>query len=292
MQQQTPEAFDLAGMVADLNSLLRLKTTVIGIKMFARVEEMAAIPKIRRPSAVHTTDQIVSMASRLGWTVGITGDDLVGAQCRAVIGLAPQDEKFLAGENYVGVWHGTAEDARKRQEALDVVPHGQYQAMAVSPLTSGRLNPPDICLVYATPGQMIILINGLQYTGYKKFEWGVVGETACADSWGRALKTGEPSLSLPCFAERRYGGVPDEEMLMALKPEHLAKAIVGMKQLGEERPALPDRALWHPGRRARRDGRVLREEIGLRKQEETVIASQRAIARNGADPLARNDEQY
>jgi uncharacterized protein (DUF169 family) len=234
MQQQTaPEALDLAGMVADLNGLLRLKTTVIGIKMFTHVEEMAAIPKIRRPSAVHTTDQIVSMASRLGWTVGITGEDLVGAQCRAVIGLAPQDEKFLAGENYVGVWHGTAEDARKRQEALDVVPFGRYQAMAVSPLTSGRLNPPDICLVYATPGQMIILINGLQYTGYRKFEWGVVGETACADSWGRALKTGEPSLSLPCFAERRYGGVPDEEMLMALKPEHLAKAIVGMKQLAK-----------------------------------------------------------
>ena len=87
------EQFDLAAMVADLNSLLRLKTTVIGMKMFARADELAAIPKIRRPSAVHTTDQIVSMASRLGWTVGITADDLVGAQCRAVIGLAPQDEK-------------------------------------------------------------------------------------------------------------------------------------------------------------------------------------------------------
>ena len=87
------EKLDLAGMVADLNNLLRLKTTVIGMKMFARVEDMTAIPKIRRPTAVHTTDQIVSMASRLGWTVGITSDDLVGAQCRAVIGLAPQDEK-------------------------------------------------------------------------------------------------------------------------------------------------------------------------------------------------------
>ncbi len=232
MQQQTsPEQSDLAGMVADLNSLLRLKTTVIGLKMFASADEMAAIPKIRRPTAVHTTDQIVSMASRLGWTVGITADDLVGAQCRAVIGLGPQDEKWLAGEGYVGVWHENAEDARKRQEALDVVPFGKYQAMAVSPLASGRLNPPDICLVYATPGQMIILINGLQWTGYKKFEWGVVGETACANSWGRALKTGEPSLSLPCFAERRYGGVPDEEMLMALQPSHLAKAIAGMKAL-------------------------------------------------------------
>src|SRR6266487_6610014 len=134
------EKLDLAGMVADLNGLLRLKTTVIGMKMFARADEM---------------------------------------------------------------------------------------------LASGRLNPPDICLVYATPGQMIILINGLQWTGYKKFEWGVVGETACADSWGRALKTGEPSLSLPCYAERRYGGVPDEEMLMALSPKHLVKAITGMKALSK-----------------------------------------------------------
>jgi uncharacterized protein (DUF169 family) len=227
------EIFDPVTLVADLNNLLRLKTTVIGMKMFASVDEMAAIPKIRRPSAVHTTDQIVSMASRLGWTVGITADDLVGAQCRAIIGLAPQDEKWLEGKSYVGVWHGTAEDAAKRQQALDVVAYGQYQALAVSPLASGRLNPPDICLVYATPGQMIILINGLQYTGYKKFEWGVVGETACADSWGRALKTGEPSLSLPCYAERRYGGVPDDEMLMALSPSDLAKAITGMKALAK-----------------------------------------------------------
>jgi methionine synthase I (cobalamin-dependent) len=37
------EKLDLAGMVADLNSLLRLKTTVIGIKMFARADEMEAI---------------------------------------------------------------------------------------------------------------------------------------------------------------------------------------------------------------------------------------------------------
>jgi uncharacterized protein (DUF169 family) len=230
----TPQQrFDWVAMTTDLNALLRLKTTVIGMKMFARVEDMLAIPKVRRPTAIHTTDQIVSMASRLGWTVGITADDLVGAQCRAVIGLAPQDENWLAGEAYVGVWHGTAEDARKRQEALDVVAYGQYRALAVSPLASGRLDPPDICLVYATPGQMIILINGLQYTGYRKFEWGVVGETACADSWGRALKTGEPSLSLPCFAERRYGGVPDEEMLMALSPGHLAKAVEGMKALAK-----------------------------------------------------------
>ena len=230
MEQQDVK-YDWAALVASLNALLRIKTTPIGMKMFQTVEEMAAIPKLRRPAAVHTTDQIVGMAARLGWTVGITADDLVGAQCRAVIGLAPQDDEWKSGKNYVGVWHATAEDARKRQEALSVVPAGKYRAMVVSPLASGRLDPPDICLIYATPGQMIILINGLQWKGYKRFDWSVVGETACADSWGRALSTGEPSLSLPCFAERRYGGVPDEEMLMALPPRYLPIAIEGMTAL-------------------------------------------------------------
>jgi uncharacterized protein (DUF169 family) len=220
-------------LLAELNALLRLKTTVIGMKLFETVAEMEAIPRIRRPKTKHTTDQIVSMASRLGWTVGITAADLVGAQCQAVIGLAPQDEDWRRGEKYVGVWHGTQPDAQARQEALTCVPHGRFQAMAVSPLDSGRLDPPDIAMVYATPGQMIILINGLQYRNYRKFEWSVVGETACADSWGRALATGEPSLSLPCFAERRYGGVPDEEMLMALKPADLRVAVDGMKALAK-----------------------------------------------------------
>jgi len=39
-------------------------------------------------------------------------------------------------------------------------------------------------------------------------------------------------LSIPCFAERRYGGVLDDEMLMALPPEQLAQAISGMETLG------------------------------------------------------------
>jgi uncharacterized protein (DUF169 family) len=228
-----PASYDWRAVVADLNALLRLKTTITGMKLFERVEDMETIPRIRRPQAVHTTDQVVSMAARLGWTVGITADDLVATQCRAVIGLAPQDEAFRAGREFVGVWHATAEDARARQEALTVVPHGRYRAMAVSPLESGRLDPPDICLLYATPGQMILFINGLQWRGYRKFDWSVVGETACADSWGRALSTGEPSLSLPCFAERRYGGVPDEEMLMALPPRYLPVAIEGLKALSK-----------------------------------------------------------
>ena len=228
---EDPEVYDFPKLVDELNALLRLKTTPIGMKLFRTVAEMEAIPKVRRPSAIHTTDQVVAQAARLGWTVGITNDDLVGAQCGAVIGLAPADERWLSGKNMAGVWFETLEDSAEHQAAMDVVPFGTYTAMAVSPLASGRLNPPDVCLIYATPGQMMILINGLQWSGYKKFEWSVVGESACADSWGRALSTGEPSLAIPCFAERRYGGVLDDELLMALPPKYLPRAIAGMKRL-------------------------------------------------------------
>ncbi len=225
---------DYAKTAADLERLLRLRAIPFGMKLFATVEEMAAIPRIRRPqSTVHTLDQIVAQAARLGWTVGITAEDLVGAQCRAVVGLTAQDETWKAGKSYVGVWYATPEDARAHQEAMEVVPHGSYRALAVSPLASGRLSPPDIALFYATPGAMIYFINGLQWQGYKRFDWSVVGESACADSWGRALKTRQPSLSIPCFAERRYGGVLDDEMLMALPPEMLAKAIEGMEALAK-----------------------------------------------------------
>jgi uncharacterized protein (DUF169 family) len=226
-----PQSYDWNQIVDDLNRLLRLRTTPIGMKLFASVEEMERIPKLRRPKSIHTTDQIVAQASRLGWTVGITAKDLVGAQCAVVIGLQPADQDWLSGKQMAGVWYSTLEDSSAHQHAMDVAPHGRYAAMAVSPLTSGRLNPPDICLIYGTPGQMIIFINGLQWAGYKKFEWGCVGESACADSWGRALKTGEPSVSIPCFAERRYGGVLDDELLMAIPPRYLPKTIEGLKRL-------------------------------------------------------------
>jgi uncharacterized protein (DUF169 family) len=233
MSHATPAATDWPAIVDELNRLLRLKTAPVAMKLFERVEDLQAIPKLRRPTAVHTADQIVAMAARLGFTVGITRDDLVGAQCGAVLGLHPQDYEWLSGRAMAGVWFASVEDSGAHQRAMQVVPHGRYQAMAVSPLASGRLDPPDTCLVYATPGQMILLINGLQWSGYERFDWSVVGESSCADSWGRALASGRASLSIPCYAERRYGGVPDDELLMCLPPADLPRVIAGMQALAK-----------------------------------------------------------
>ena len=225
---------DWPALAADLEHLLKLRSIPFAMKLFERRAEMEAIARIRRPSHIHTLDQVVGQAARLGWTVGITAEDLVGAQCRAVVGLgAAKTDEWRSGAHMTGVWFSTRPDAAAHQAAMACVPDGRYEALAVGPLSTGKLDPPDIALFYATPGAMIYFINGLQWSGYKRFDWSVVGESACADSWGRALSRREPSLSIPCFAERRYGGVLDDEMLMALPPEHLAKAIAGMRALAK-----------------------------------------------------------
>ena len=229
-------AHELVTLAADLERMLKLRTPPIGMKLLESAETLRQIPKLRRPQAIHTMDQIVGQAARLGWTMGVQAADLVGEQCRAVVGLGGQDADWYSGQAMTGVWFATVEDSARHQAAMDVVPVGRYQALVVAPLQrwpdfGAGADEPDIALFYATPGAMIYFINGLQWSGYERFDWSVVGESSCADSWGRALKTGKPSLSIPCFAERRYGGVLDDEMLMALKPADIAKSLAGMQAL-------------------------------------------------------------
>ncbi|MGH7415741.1 MAG: DUF169 domain-containing protein, partial [Candidatus Rokuibacteriota bacterium] len=51
----TTEKYDWDAIVNGLNQYLRLRSIPIGMKLFETVEEMEAIPKIRRPKSKHTT---------------------------------------------------------------------------------------------------------------------------------------------------------------------------------------------------------------------------------------------
>ena len=226
-------AYDFAALVDALNRHLRLKALPVGLKRFKTETEMAAVPRLRRPPAGErfAFDQIVGQSRWLGYTLGITQANLMGPQCGAVLGLAPRDPEWMSGKLMHGVWFGTLEDSAAHQAAMSCASFGDYAAVAVSPLTAGRLDNPDLCLIYGTPGQMVTFINGLQYRHYRKYAFTCVGESACADSWGNALRTGEPSLSIPCYAERKFGGVLDEEMLMAIPPSYLPQVVAGLTAL-------------------------------------------------------------
>lgn len=235
-EEYATDAEALKTGAAKLQDLLKIRTLPIAMKLLESAAEMETVKGLRRPKEGrrHTTCQLVTQSRITGFTLGITADNLRPASnCGGIIGLDTPEDAMLSGERMDGVWFQNREAACAHQTQMPRVPGGKYAALVVSPLRGARLDDPDIVLFYGTPGQMILFINGLQWKRYRRYDFTITGESACADSWGRALKTRETSLSLPCYAERRYGGVADEELLMALPPDEFMRAIEGLEGLSK-----------------------------------------------------------
>ncbi len=219
-----------------LVDLLRIRTIPIGMKLFEDEAAMNEISGLRRPTKGFrfATCQMVTQGRMAGFTLGVTLDNLMPeSNCGGVIGLNALDEQYLSGEQLTGVWFENQEAAREHQTQMTRVPAGRYAGLVVSPLRSARLDPPDIVLFYATPAQTILFVNGLQWKRYRRYDMTIAGESACSDSWGRALKTRETSISIPCYAERRYGGVAEDELLLAMPPDEFARGIEGLEGLAK-----------------------------------------------------------
>jgi dephospho-CoA kinase len=58
-----------------------------------------------------------------------------------------------------------------------------------------------------------------------------VGESSCSDAIARCYLDGKPSLTIPCYGERRYGHAQDDELAIALPAQTLDKALRGMEAL-------------------------------------------------------------
>ena len=227
---------DHATLAAELRSRLRLRADPLALKLFESAKALDDIPGLRRPEpGVHfSMCQLIGQVRWLGFTLGITHDNVMpNSYCGGVVGLNAPGQKYLDGSMFHGVWFATVEASREHQAQMPRGPAGKYQALVAAPLAKGRLDPPDAVLIYATPGQMMLLVNALQHRQYVRADFTVTGETACADSWGRGLKTGEPSISIPCYAERRFGGVQDDELLVSLRIEHLQEIVIGLEWLAQ-----------------------------------------------------------
>jgi len=234
MSETTVSASELKDLAARLEQLLRLRTLPIGMKLFETREAFEAVPGLRRPKAgkEFTSCQLVTQARIAGFTIGWAHENVrPNSNCGGIVGLNKPDDSFLSGARMDGVWFADRVASKAHQDQMPRVPHGRYVGLVASPLRSARLDPPDICLFYGTPGQTILFVNGLQHKRYRRYDMSITGESACADSWGRALKTRETSISIPCYAERRYGGVADDEMLTACPPDEFKRGVEGLEAL-------------------------------------------------------------
>ena len=229
MVKKGASVIDWAELSQEMECLLRLKASPVAYKRLEKLEELDEIPEVIRLDRRASFCQVPAMARIMGMTVAATRDNF-GERCARINGLAPTTEKQVAWEAnaFATGWFANVEEARKQMAEYPLVPPGE--AVVLAPLASGKFYP-DVILIYGNPAQMMLLMNGLQFKDYERFQFFFIGEGACADGLAQCYTTGKPALAIPCMGERAFGAVTEDELVMALPPGMTDKAVEGLKAL-------------------------------------------------------------
>jgi uncharacterized protein (DUF169 family) len=221
---------NLAQLSNELEHILHLRTKVIGYKRVENAEELNRIEGVSKINHPFTFCQVPFMARVIGLTVGITRDHSMLGRCMRIFGLKAVTEKSMKAEadDLATTWFGSPEDGLCQQKDYPRIPPGG--AIVVAPLAEEKFSP-DVVLVYGNPAQIMMLMCGLQKEKYERFEFSFIGEGACADSLAQCYVSGKPAVAIPCYGERIFGQVADDEIVIALPPTYMERAISGLKKL-------------------------------------------------------------
>jgi dephospho-CoA kinase len=210
--------------------LMRLKSFPVAFKLLENKKALSEIPFVRRVTNKSTLCQMINLVRNFDWTVGAEVNDFMSVVCPSIIGLADTPDYMKDGTFRSIVWTQSRADAKKYEAAIPRLPLGRYEAVALAPLVYNPFDP-DIVLIYANPAQMILLINALQFEDYEVMQFFCVGESSCSDVIARCYLEDKPSMSIPCYGERRYGHAQDDELVMAIPAAMMDKALRGLEAL-------------------------------------------------------------
>jgi uncharacterized protein (DUF169 family) len=213
-----------------LKEMLCLATEPIGFKRLEKAEALDRIEGTVRWKQGSVFCQIPFLARIQELTVGVTNQDKMGDRCKRLHALRPTNEDDMKGEaaRFVRTWMPSFEEGMKQQVEYPLMPAGE--AIVVGPLKRDNFEP-DVVLLYGNPAQIMMTMCGLQKVKYERFQFSFIGEGACVESIGQCYTSGKPSLAIPCYGERSMGQVRDDEIVLALPPGEVDRAIEGLQTL-------------------------------------------------------------
>jgi uncharacterized protein (DUF169 family) len=213
----------------EIEHLLRLKISPIGIKYFAKV---ADVPKdfelIKSPCAVC---QIIAKARYWEKAVATTKDAVtvcgLGGAVAGFYDIAPD---VGDGSRNVGAWGRTADATRKIAQNRMTIEKGKFEAFGVAPL-KGMSVEPDIVQVWGTPAQMLHLIYAEIWDGGDNVELSSNGHGAsCYETLVVPYLTGKVKMAIADIGDRRFAWAADDEMIMGFPITKLERLTENLKE--------------------------------------------------------------
>ena len=218
---------ELAEPASKLKELLSLKGEPVALALLN--EELGGALRARDLGVkVLRLCQMAMLSRTHRWMVEAGVEDLA-YMCSYVLGLRDDLPSRLA-EDYAEYWFRDVDDGLRKLKEMYRAPRRGQRFVATAPLSKASFKPSAL-LIYLNPAQACLALCALQWSHYRRLTFTFTGESACSDSIARCLATGEASLTVPCFGERRFGHVQDDELLLAISPGMLEGLVEGLRAL-------------------------------------------------------------
>jgi len=221
------EAARLQELASRIEALLRSRSKPVALG-FLKEKLDGALEADKLDVKVLRLCQMITLSRTHGWIIQADKNTLAYT-CSYVAGLIDELPPELANE-YAKYWFRNVEEGLVKLKELYRVPKLRHSVVITAPLDKARFTP-NLILWYLNPAQACIALSALQWHRYRRFTFTYSGESACADSIAKCMVTHEPSLTVPCFGERRFGHLQDDELVLSLPPEALADMAEGLQQL-------------------------------------------------------------
>ena len=223
---------DAASLGKNLEEILRLRTRIVAYKKLESAEDLSGIKDVKTIDRPFTFCQLPAMVRVYGWTVGAKKAGQMNERCKNLCGLqnATKEGVWVEAAVMATTWMPNHEESLKQQADYPRMEAGE--AVVLAPLTENKFEP-DVLLIYGNVAQIMMLMCGLQKQKYENFDFSFLGEGDCSNTLARCYSTGKVSLGLGCYGERSMGEMEDGELVLALPPRELERALLGLKDLAD-----------------------------------------------------------
>lgn len=213
----------------ELDSLLRLKISPIGLKLFAKVGD---IPKeFELIETVCTVCQVIGMARYHEKPVATTKDAATACGMGgAVLGFYDVAGDVADGTRNVGAWAETVGATRKLAQNRMLIEKGKFEAIGIAPLKIMSIEP-DVVQIWGAPVQMLSLVYAHIWDGSDNLELSTNGHGAsCYEALSVPYLTGKVRLAMADIGDRRFAYAADDEMIIGIPIAHLERLVGNLKK--------------------------------------------------------------
>jgi uncharacterized protein (DUF169 family) len=206
----------------ELDRMLRLRTTPLGIKYFKEIEDV--------PDEFEKIDQQIPICQLMGVAryheKAVYTDSDMATACAgggALQGFYDLPADFADGSRCAGWFARDVQATRKIFENRMSIEKGKFKALGAAPLATMTVEP-DVVQVFGNPHQMLSLVYANTWDGSDDIKLGTNGHGACCyEVLVVPYLTGEVRLAIADIGERRYAMAADDEMIMGIPIAHLGR---------------------------------------------------------------------